>query len=262
MLSKESEQFLNNLRAYLMTRGKKETAVLEIVDDLRNHLLEAEQDGKSVESIIGQSPEAYMKSIGQEMRTDMMPFLGRIILTVTSALVFYILILYDKGVITVSSFEIIAISAVYVFGILLIVLFGYFASAKNKSMTFSVSFIVGFFLLQFILVTMIIFGADHVTSTVITIEGVAAQWVRIGAVIIIVLSAIAIKYPIFIILSIMIGPTSLIELVKPIANDTLDYLALAILIVGLIISSILWYKDVKEKRKYEKRNDAYVIKRK
>ena len=70
-LSKESEQFLSNLRVYLMTSGKKEEEILRVIEKVEHQLLEAEQEGKSIQSIIGNSPEVYMKAIGKEMKTDM-----------------------------------------------------------------------------------------------------------------------------------------------------------------------------------------------
>lgn len=45
MLSKESENFLDKLRVELLFRGKDEDEVNEIDDELRDHLLTAEQNG-------------------------------------------------------------------------------------------------------------------------------------------------------------------------------------------------------------------------
>lgn len=70
MLSAKSEQFIDNLRLYLMTSGKKEEEVKEITAELGDHLAEAEKRGKDIHEITGGSPEAYMKSIKEEMETD------------------------------------------------------------------------------------------------------------------------------------------------------------------------------------------------
>jgi hypothetical protein len=70
MLSKESEQFLIELRLYLISKGKKDKEIDEIVEELEVHLLEAEAEGKDVTHIIGGSPKQYMKSIGESMTTD------------------------------------------------------------------------------------------------------------------------------------------------------------------------------------------------
>ena len=69
-LSKESEEFIANLRLYLMTSGKKDSEIKDIAEELRAHLEEAESRGKNLDSVTGGSPEAYMKNVSSEMITD------------------------------------------------------------------------------------------------------------------------------------------------------------------------------------------------
>ncbi|MCM3717619.1 DUF1129 family protein [Fictibacillus phosphorivorans] len=71
-LSKRSEDFLDNLRLYLTTSGKKEDEIEDIVSELEDHLLEAEKHGKSTEDIIGHSPKTYMEQLSKEMPVDFM----------------------------------------------------------------------------------------------------------------------------------------------------------------------------------------------
>ncbi|WP_147532955.1 DUF1129 family protein [Bacillus marasmi] len=70
MLSKESEQFLVELRLYLISKGKNDQEINEITEELEVHLIEAEAAGKDITHIIGESPKQYMKSIGRSMETD------------------------------------------------------------------------------------------------------------------------------------------------------------------------------------------------
>ncbi|MDI6534418.1 NADH dehydrogenase subunit [Bacillus mycoides] len=70
MLSTKSEQFLVELRMYLLQRGKKDEDINGIVEELEVHLIEAENKGKSVETIIGQSRKQHMKNIGKELPVD------------------------------------------------------------------------------------------------------------------------------------------------------------------------------------------------
>lgn len=70
MLSKESQQFLAELRLYLISKGKNDKEINEIAEELEDHLLEAESAGKDIKHIIGESPKRYMKSIGESMKTD------------------------------------------------------------------------------------------------------------------------------------------------------------------------------------------------
>ncbi|WP_051314778.1 DUF1129 family protein [Alteribacter aurantiacus] len=69
-LSLGSEAFLTNLKTYLIASGKKEKEINETVEELRDHLHEAEKDGKDVSHITGQSPKKYMKELSGEMDVD------------------------------------------------------------------------------------------------------------------------------------------------------------------------------------------------
>ncbi len=76
-LSTESTRFLEDLKVYLLASGKNEQATNEIVLELEDHLIEAEADGKSVRSITGDSPAAYIQSISHEMAFDSNKPFGR-----------------------------------------------------------------------------------------------------------------------------------------------------------------------------------------
>ncbi|CAG9620638.1 HAAS domain-containing protein [Sutcliffiella rhizosphaerae] len=69
-LSKKSHTFIENLRVYLFSSGKKTKEINEITDELEVHLYEAEKENKSVEHIIGNSPKKYMEQISKEMSFD------------------------------------------------------------------------------------------------------------------------------------------------------------------------------------------------
>ncbi|MEH7237757.1 HAAS domain-containing protein [Bacillus sp. JJ1562] len=53
-----------------MMSGKNEQEIKELIEELSDHLTEAEKSGRSVADIIGQTPEQYMASLKQEMKTD------------------------------------------------------------------------------------------------------------------------------------------------------------------------------------------------
>jgi len=69
-LSQQSKTFLEDLRVYLFSSGKNTNEIEEIVEELTDHLIEAEKKGKSIEGIIGQSPKEYMEDISNEMPID------------------------------------------------------------------------------------------------------------------------------------------------------------------------------------------------
>jgi Protein of unknown function (DUF1129) len=70
MVSKRAEQFLVELRMYLISKGKNDQEINDITEELEVHLTEAEAAGKDISHIIGDSPKNYMKSIGESMKTD------------------------------------------------------------------------------------------------------------------------------------------------------------------------------------------------
>ncbi len=69
-LSMKSTKFLEDLKIYLFSSGKKNEEIDDIIRDLADHLYEAESNGKSIEQIIGSSPKEYMQSLSAEMKTD------------------------------------------------------------------------------------------------------------------------------------------------------------------------------------------------
>ncbi|PYZ91718.1 hypothetical protein CR194_19040 [Salipaludibacillus keqinensis] len=69
-LSHKSKTFLEDLRIYLFSSAKNSEEIDDIVDQLEVHLLEAEQNGKTIEKIIGDSPKDYMNQLSHEMSLD------------------------------------------------------------------------------------------------------------------------------------------------------------------------------------------------
>ncbi|KZE37461.1 hypothetical protein AV656_12910 [Bhargavaea cecembensis] len=69
-LSRESEEFIANVRMYLMTSGKNEREIDEVAEELEDHLAELEHRGESVDRITGGSPKEYFASLEQEMDND------------------------------------------------------------------------------------------------------------------------------------------------------------------------------------------------
>lgn len=70
-LSHQSRMFLEDLRLYLVSTGKNEEEIEDIVSELNDHLVQAEKEEKDVNDLIGQSPKEYMKQLSSEMRIDL-----------------------------------------------------------------------------------------------------------------------------------------------------------------------------------------------
>ncbi len=89
-LSKKSEDFLGNLRIYLISSGKNEYEVDDIVGELEDHLIEAEKRGKSVEELTGLTPKEYMNQISVEMPYDYKSIFNYIAMILIGALSFIV----------------------------------------------------------------------------------------------------------------------------------------------------------------------------
>src|SRR5699024_4985379 len=113
ILSKEAEQFVQNLRTYLIVSGKDEQEIEEIIEELEDHLQEAEKDNKSISSIIGQSPAQYMESISKEMKTNVKDSLKAGLAIVIGALSIAITRDIVQGEINYSLFKILSMLLVF-----------------------------------------------------------------------------------------------------------------------------------------------------
>lgn len=125
MLSKKSEQFLVELKMYLFSKGKNDEEILSVIEELEDHLLQAEADGKSMKSIVGNSPKAYMKSIGKSMPLDFRELVGLIPMTIILIASYFSFPYAISGQFTLSPFILIVfiIGAILGFGTLALFVF-------------------------------------------------------------------------------------------------------------------------------------------
>ncbi|MFD1030603.1 DUF1129 family protein [Metaplanococcus flavidus] len=117
-LSKKSQRFLDDLRTYLFTQRKNLNDVDEITNDLQEHLLEAERNGKSIEKIIGKSPKEYMNIVSSELPTDNKNWFKYFLVILFGSLTFAILpdlmdLNLSFSVLEIGSY--IVVSAVFIF---------------------------------------------------------------------------------------------------------------------------------------------------
>ncbi len=67
MLSEKSEKFLKKFRIEMMARGKDDEYRDNLEEELRDHLMLAEQNGEDLESVTGGSVKNYMKTLSIEL---------------------------------------------------------------------------------------------------------------------------------------------------------------------------------------------------
>ncbi|WP_353948668.1 hypothetical protein ABNN70_02525 [Sporolactobacillus sp. Y61] len=132
-LSEESREFLKNLRLYLLSSGKKETEIEDIVGELEDHLSEAEKDGKSVEMIIGRTPKAYMDQLAGEMSFDPRNLLVYGPMILLGVICFDILNKAADGIFSWSLLEITGNLLITLLGLILIILLFKYVASRQMS---------------------------------------------------------------------------------------------------------------------------------
>lgn len=144
-LSKKSQTFLENLRLYLFSNGKDEEEINAIVEELEDHLMEAEARGKTVDHIVGESPKQYMMQLSNEMTTDTKTWVKYIIMILFGALSYSILTNAVKGPLSYSLLEILgSIMICLIFIIAIRIIFKYVAAnSLSKWKEFALFYVVG-----------------------------------------------------------------------------------------------------------------------
>jgi hypothetical protein len=128
-LSQKSRSFLENLRVYLFSSGKKSDEIEEIIEELESHLIEAEQHGKPIEKIIGKSPKAYMEMVSNELTIDFRTWFQYIVIIIFGAFSFTIFQDILAGTLSYSLLELIGhIAITGIFTFLIFLVFKYISS--------------------------------------------------------------------------------------------------------------------------------------
>ncbi|WHY86856.1 hypothetical protein QNH39_02980 [Neobacillus novalis] len=144
-LSKKSQTFLENLRLYLFSNGKDEKEINAIVEELEDHLMEAEARGKTVDHIVGESPKQYMMQLSNEMTTDTKTWVKFIILILFGALSYSILTNAVNGQLSYSLLEI--LGSIMISLIFIIAIRSLFksvaANSLSKAKEFTLFYVVG-----------------------------------------------------------------------------------------------------------------------
>src|SRR5699024_8783750 len=245
-LSKEAEQFIQNLRTYLIISGKDEQEVEEIVEELGDHLQEAEKDSKSISSIIGQSPAHYMESISKEMQTNVKDSIKAGLAIIIGG--FAIAISRDivQGEINYSLFKI--LSMLLVFGLFTagIVILAKKLSRANQSDTKSIIVLSLFLLMPSVIFFIIFYFLDpYIDSPMIVIAGVPLY--VIGGLVAVFLAYLSIwskSWIIPFVVFIIIGPDMVQKIfgLSHIATLNLTAIFHLLAFIGLIVYSIFTYR--------------------
>ena len=132
-ISKEGEEFILSLNMYLVSTGKNEAEIKEFIEEAEQHLILGEQEGKSVRDIFGNSPEEYAKSVADELSFSKKDLIETVLIFIIGFGTWVFLSGIKNGIVTMSVMEMISITLVYLFTmILLVILVRKFAFKDKK----------------------------------------------------------------------------------------------------------------------------------
>ncbi|UOE93844.1 hypothetical protein [Alkalihalobacillus sp. LMS39] len=132
-ISVESREFLQNVRLYLVSSGKNENEIEDIIGELEDHLHEAERDGKSVEDIIGKTPKEYMEELAGEMPIDVKGLLKYIPIIFAGALSYVVMGDAIRGELEYSVIQLVGYPIIFMLSLLFTsILFKNVASTKVR----------------------------------------------------------------------------------------------------------------------------------
>lgn len=145
-LSQPSQKFLENLRLYLLSSGKNEKDIEDIIGELEDHLYEAEKKGKSVEAITGQTPKGYMEQLANEMTFDFKGLLKYIPIIMLGGTLYIVMGDAIRGQLEYSLLELIGYPSIFIMFLLITTIaFKYVASTKiSRTKEWLIFAIVGF----------------------------------------------------------------------------------------------------------------------
>ncbi|SDM54178.1 hypothetical protein SAMN04488137_0656 [Fictibacillus solisalsi] len=174
-LSQKSQEFIENLRLYLFSCGKKSAEIEEIVQELKDHLTEAEKNGKSIENITGQSPQAYMETIAKEMPSDYAGWAKMLPLVMSGAFAYVLLGDVIHGTLNYSLYALIGYPATYLLLFILITVFFQFLAKKNPGKKVELSLFGAISLLSTLLFIGILWLDRFAGSPVVEVEGMIGK---------------------------------------------------------------------------------------
>ena len=132
-ISKESQDFLDNLRVYLISSGKKEVEINEIIEELEDHLCEAEKNGKNIDDIIGKSPKEYMNQVASEMPLDLKGLVKYVPIIMIGAIAFVLTGKAIRGILEFSIIELVGYPLIFLLSLLTTAIVFRYVSSRQLS---------------------------------------------------------------------------------------------------------------------------------
>ena len=255
MLSEKSEQFLLELRMYLISKGKNDQQIQDIIEELEDHLLQAEADGKGVEQIVGNSPKAYMKSIGETMQTDFRQ------LAILAPMVVLLLVAYGSlspaitGTFVLSTTIIWIATVLAVIGIAIysLLLFKIMPKISHSKWIYILSFVASIVCIGVMVLVLLLVNQQGMKLFFVATP-MQNNFIVIGCMVVFIASALYTKTWITVIIPLFlaIGPIAERWIPKEV-NENPIYITIAVVVVLLAAAIFILYFIRKTKKDHVKR---------
>ncbi|WP_114165340.1 hypothetical protein [Exiguobacterium sp. TNDT2] len=244
-LSKKSRDFLDDLAVYLMSSGKSEGEVKDVVEELKDHLEEAERAGKSVDDVIGQSPKAYMQHLGSEMAFDVKGFVKIVAIIIPNVFAYIIISNFIQEEMTFSTIQLIGFPLVSI--LFLLAVSQAFRNMSGRTKAGKVKNGVTYMALAALPMTLFLglMALDIFVETPTIVFGLTGQLVLLGlAVVTLLVFSIWMKTWINVIVPLLLfGPQSALAQTSLPLEQQLIF-SMLILFVGMgILLFVLWKKN-------------------
>jgi len=250
MLSQKAEQFLVELRFYLISKGKKDKEIEEIIDELEIHLTEAEANGKNIDQIIGNSPKEYMKSIGQQMPIDVKELITLIPVFLLTVLAYSTLPSAISGTFALSSNHLIFGS---IASIIVLIINGIFFFKWMPKLFQSTWLVVTIYFLTFSLTTGIFvafhfWNGKHEASTIFVATPMQNTIILIICIIVVIGCSLYFKSWITFLVAVYISLEPILrQVLPPHINENTTYMIYAAIISVVVVGVALFFLFKKKK---------------
>ncbi|UQZ92545.1 HAAS domain-containing protein [Bacillus safensis] len=145
MVSKETRHILLELKLYLISKGKNQDEIDELMDELTTHAVEAEKDGKTGEDVFGGDPRSYADELAQELsgnHKDWVPFVSAFLI---GSLFYMILADAISQNLSYSWFALIGYPLVLVVNVIMIIVMFRASAFQTSSRVFLYFWMLGIF---------------------------------------------------------------------------------------------------------------------
>lgn len=255
MLSNEAEHFLLQLRLELMSRGKKDEDIKNIEEELRDHLIEAESRGSSIDSVTGGSVDEYINSISDELPFDK-SLISFLFLMFAASLSFFIIPDLIRGGFDFSLYRLIYYATTILIGGPITIYF--FKTILKKYGDQKITYIYG--IIFFIMTTAIFVGMEFLLRkidgpNIASLDTTVSLYIGLALTIIFIIVCIVFKNWFFIgVILYIILPDLVAKLITTSAPESNEYVTISTItftILNIVIGTIaiLYFKRTFDKEK-------------